>query len=155
MTRVCLIGADDVDFPRDLLAYETAREALASYDIEEPFANSIAIETVSLGAAVSLLNDLSWYLVRLVSVSFVQEPSISDDEWLSRELATAVRNETVDPEETGALLMVYGLRQRDDGPPELLDPMYLRRIDDEVPTYDLHDVSETLIVRVTPEEFEA
>lgn len=153
VTRVCLLGEDEVDFPRDLLVYETAREALASYDLQEPFANSVAVETVSVGAAVSLLNDLSWYLVRLVEASFVQEPSISESEWLSRDLATEVRNEEREPADTGEFLMVYGLRERDEGPPEILDPMYLRRIDGEIPDYDLYDVEDTLVVRVTEAEF--
>ena len=52
MTRVCLLGDPDVELSYELLSRETARDALATYDIEEPFANSVAVDTVSLGAAV-------------------------------------------------------------------------------------------------------
>lgn len=115
MTRVCLLGDDDVDLPGELLGYETAREALASYAIERPFLNSIEVETVSLGAAVSFLNDLDWYLVRLVSDAFVLDVSISETEWLSRALATAIRREKIEPEETGEFLKVYGVVYPDAG----------------------------------------
>lgn len=122
MTRVCLVGADDVNVRYELLSRETAREALATYQPGEPYENTLAVETVSLGAAVALLNDLDWYLTRFVDAALVREPSIDPEEWLSRDLATAVRNGDVDPEDTGDLLMVYGV---DDG--ELVEPMYLRR----------------------------
>ena len=68
MTRVCLIGSDESDLRYQLLSRETARAALATYDLSQPFDNSIALETVSLGAAVALLNDLNWYLVRFVEI---------------------------------------------------------------------------------------
>jgi len=148
MTRVCLVGDADVELRYELFSRETAREALSTYEIAEPFANSVAVETVSLGAAVALLNDLNWYLVRFVSEALVLEPSISGEEYLSRGLAAAVRDGDVRPEETDRLLKVFGL---DDG--DLLDPMYLARQQGEVPEYDLHDVDETLIVRVSEDEF--
>ncbi len=87
MTRVCLLGEPDVTLQYELLSRETAREALATYDITTPFENSVAVDTVSLGAAVSLCNDLDWYLVRFVDTALVLEPSVSTDEWLSRDLA--------------------------------------------------------------------
>jgi hypothetical protein len=105
---------------------------------------------MSLGSAVSLLNDLNWYLVRFVDLALVREPSVSETEWLSRELATAIREGEVDPAETGDLLAVYGL-QGD----RLVDPMYLSRIDGEIPEYDLLDVDDTVVVRVTEAEFSA
>jgi len=148
MTRVCLVGDADVELRYELFSRETAREALSTYEIAEPFANSVAVETVSLGAAVALLNDLNWYLVRFVSEALVLEPSISGEEYLSRGLAAAVRDGDVRPEETDRLLKVFGL---DDG--DLLDPMYLARQQGEVPEYDLHDVDETLVVRVSEDEF--
>lgn len=149
MTRVCLVGAADVDLKFELLSRETARAALSTYDLSEPFANSLALDTVSVGAAVSLLNDLNWYLVRYVDTALVREPSISSDEWLSRELATAIREGDVDPAETGTLLKVYGVV---DG--ELVEPMYLTRVGGDVPEYDLREVDDTVVVRVTETEFQ-
>ena len=155
MTRACLLGAEDTDLAVDLLSYETAREALSSYDLDEPFANAVAVETISLGAAVALLNDLQWYIVRLVEEAFVLEPSVSETEWLSRDLAEAIRDERVDPDDTGEFLTIYGLEPREDGPPEIVEPMFARRVDGEAPAYDLRDVEETVTVRVTEAEFGA
>ncbi|MEF8814736.1 MAG: DUF5804 family protein [Halovenus sp.] len=184
MTRVCLVGEGDVNLQYELLSRETSREALAAYDLTEPYANTIAVETVSLGAAVSLLNDLEWYLVRFTADAIVEEPSVSETEWLSRGLATAVRDGVVDPEATGRFLRVYGVAtpETDEegradtrgptesgpsaadateatvtaaGPPELRDPMLVTRTGETIPAYDLHDVSETLVVRVTESEFGA
>jgi hypothetical protein len=115
VTRVCLLGEPDVDVRYELLSRETSRAALSTYDLAEPFENSIAVETVSLGAAVSLLNDLDWYIVRFVDAAVVLEPSVSDDEWLSRELATAIRSERVQPDGTGRFLKVYGVQAADGG----------------------------------------
>jgi hypothetical protein len=148
VTRVCLLGDPDVNLTYELLSRETARDALATYDIEEPFANSLAVDTVSLGAAVALLNDLNWYLVRFVDEALVREPSISTDEWLSRDLAREVRDGAVPPEETDQRLKVFGLV---DGRP--VEPLYVRRKQGETPEYDLRDVDETVIVRVSESEF--
>ncbi|OYR39264.1 hypothetical protein DJ82_09985 [Halorubrum sp. Ib24] len=148
MTRVCLLGDPDVNLTYELLSRETARDALATYDIEEPFANSLAVDTVSLGAAVALLNDLNWYLVRFVDEALVREPSISTDEWLSRDLAREVRDGAVPPEETDQRLKVFGLV---DGRP--VEPLYVRRKQGETPEYDLRDVEETVVVRVSESEF--
>jgi hypothetical protein len=155
MTRACLLGAEDADLPVDLLTYGTARDALSSYDLDEPFANTIAVETISLGAAVALLNDLQWYIVRLIDEAFVLEPSVSETEWLSRDLATAIRDETVDPADSGEYLRIYGLEPRETGPPALVEPMFARRVDGEAPAYDLRDVEQTVTVRVTEAEFGA
>lgn len=156
MTRVCLLGEDGTDLRAELMAYETARNALTQYAIDEPFANAIAMETISLGAAVSLLNDLNWYLIRLVDEALVLEPSIATDEWLSRDLATAIRNETIDPAETGGRLKVYGIKEAEaeGARPVLTTPMFLNRTEGSIPTYDLTDVDDTLIVRVTVDEFQ-
>ncbi|MFB6171792.1 MAG: DUF5804 family protein [Haloarculaceae archaeon] len=163
MTRVCLVGTEDVTLRYELRTHETAREALATYDLHEPYANSVAVETVSLGAAVSLLNDLNWYLVRYVSASLVREDSISRTEWLSRDLARAVRDDEVPPEETDRFLKVYGVVDPEDGAeegeatgaPRLVEPMYVTRTGPELPAYDLREVSDTLVVRVTEAEFGA
>ncbi|WP_281194033.1 DUF5804 family protein [Halorubrum sp. F4] len=148
MTRVCLLGESDVSLSYELLSRETAREALATYEIAEPFANSVAVDTVSLGAAVSLLNDLDWYLVRFVAEAIVLDPSVSGSEWLSRDLAREVRDGEVPPEETDQRLKVFGVV---DGEP--VEPLFVRRTQGEIPEYDLRDVEETLVVRVSETEF--
>jgi hypothetical protein len=148
VTRVCLVGDEGSDLRYELLSRETARAALSTYDLTQPYANSVALETVSLGAAVSLLNDLNWYLVRFADHAFVREPSISETEWLSRNLATEVRDRELPPEETDQQLCVFGV---DDD--ELVEPMYVTRVDGEIPEYDLRDVEETIVVRVTDDEF--
>ncbi|USZ68178.1 DUF5804 family protein [Halorussus salilacus] len=149
MTRVCLVGSAGVDLRTELVSRETAREALSTYDLREPFDNSLALETISLGSAVALLNDLNWYLVRFADDALVLEPSVSETEWLSRDLAAAVRDGAVDPETTDEYLKVYGLTE--DG--ELVEPMFLTRRDGEMPDYDLRDVADTVVVRVTESEF--
>ncbi|ELY38458.1 DUF5804 family protein [Natronorubrum tibetense] len=209
MTRVCLIGTADCNLQYELLSRETSREALSTYDLERPFENSIALQTVSVGAAISLLNDLNWYLTRFVDEALVQEPSVSDDEWLSRPLATELRNGAVESAETAEFCKIYGLERvgpepdgteqssaaSDGGTPagaatasaesaetsdpdadgesdsspadgtessdtvgfvgsqwRLVEPLYVRRTDGELPEYDLRDVEETLVVRLTEAE---
>jgi len=167
MAQVCLVGSDDVNLRYELLSRETARNALVTYDLREPFENTLQLETVSLGAAVALCNDLNWYLVRFTDAAFVKIPSISEREWLSRELATAIRDDEVAPDETGRFLMVYGVTadaddESDDSqsaardrPPRLVDPMLLTRTGETIPEYDLREVEDTLVVRVTEQEFGA
>lgn len=163
MTRVCLVGEAETNLQYELLSRETARDALAAYEITEPFENTLAVETVSLGAAVSLLNDLDWYLIRFVADAFVREPSISGEEWLSRDLATAIRNDELEPADSGRFLRVYGIeepqREGDSGGEvggqRLVEPMLVTRTGAEIPDYDLRDVERTLVVRVTESEFGA
>jgi hypothetical protein len=149
VTRVCLVGSEGVDLRGELLSRETAREALSTYDLREPYRNSLAVETISLGSAVALVNDLNWYLVRFADDALVLEPSVSETEWLSRDLAEAIRDGDADPEETGQYLKVYGLTEEN----ELVEPMYLSPQDGEIPEYDLRDVADTVVVRVTESEF--
>lgn len=171
MTQVCLVGSDDVNLRYELLSRETARNALVTYDLREPFENTVRIQTVSLGAAVALLNDLNWYLVRFADAAFVNEPSVSESEWLSREAATAIREDELTPADTGRFLKVYGVVTEDgeegeengeppeapveDRPPRLVDPMLLTRTGETIPEYDLRAVDDTLVVRVTESEFGA
>jgi len=155
VTRVCILGAEDATLPEDLLSYPTARDALDAYALDRPFANAVAVETISIGAAVSLLNDLDWYLVRLADEALVLEPSVSETEWLSRKLATTVRNETVEPEETGSFLKIYGVERTEEGARRLVEPLFAQRVDGDVPDYDLRTVEDTLVVRVTADEFGA
>jgi len=209
MTQVCFVGGE-INLRYELLSRETARDALQTYDLGTPFHNSVGVETVSLGAAVALANDLNWYVVRFVEDVLVREPSVSETEWLSRALATAIRDDAVDPDESGRFLKVYGVERdhggssapdQDDGPedgssegdpttagqggdesgatssggppagdpggagqagrfgseepPRLVEPMYVTRTGETIPEYDLRDVGETLVVRVTEEEFGA
>ncbi|QRV15369.1 hypothetical protein JMJ58_00220 [Haloterrigena salifodinae] len=191
MTRVCLIGDSDCNLQYELLSRETSREALATYDLRRPFENSISLRTVSVGAAVSLLNDLNWYLTRFVDTALVQEPSVSEDEWLSRALATELRNGDLEPADTAEFCKIYGLERVGPDPDagagsadesesdaaeptandaesdesadadetraettswRLVEPLYVRRTGGELPTYDLRDVDETLVVRLTEAE---
>jgi hypothetical protein len=159
MTRVCLVGSEDVNLKYELLSRETARDALATYDLREPFENTLALETVSLGAAVSLLNDLNWYLIRFTDASMVLEPSISETEWLSRSLAAAIRDDEVPEGDRDRFLSVYGVEQPaeddDDALPQLVEPMLVTRTGETIPEYDLRDVEETLVVRLERDEFGA
>lgn len=148
MTEVLLVGADTVR--QDLLAYENARRALSAADVSQPYANALAVETVSLGAAVALLNDLDWYLARAVDEALVREPSVDPDEYLSRALAEAVRDDRRAPEDTGQHLKVYGVEAGD--PPRLVEPMYASRVGGSVPEYDLREVADTVVVRIAPGE---
>lgn len=160
MTRVCLLGTDDVDLRQTLLSHETAREALRTYDLSTPFENAVGVETVSLGAAVALVNDLHWYLVRYTERALIREPSVSETEWLSRDLATAIRDDRVAPAESDYYLAVYGVvkptdadRDGGDAPPRLVEPMYVTRAGGSIPAYDLRTVDRTVVVRVTETEF--
>lgn len=148
MTRVCLLGNDDSALRGELFRHEGSRKALSPYDIDEPWVNTIAVTTVSLGAAVSLLNDLDWYLVRYARDAIIYEPSVSESEWLSRQLATNIRDTAIEPEDTGELLKVYGVEDE-----HLVEPMYVQRRDGSPPTYDLREVDETVLVRITRDEF--
>ncbi len=151
MTRVCLVGSEDVNLRYELVSRETARDALATYDLTEPYANTVGLETISLGSAVSLLNDLNWYLVRFVDTALVLEPSVSETEWLSRDLAAAIRDDEVEPGDSGRFLKVYGVSEAD----ELVEPMFVARTGETLPDYDLREVADTLRVRVTEAEFGA
>jgi len=197
VTRVCLIGEAGSDLQYELLSRETAREALATYDLERPFENSLALRTVSVGAAVSLLNDLNWYLVRFVDEVLVREPSVSGDEWLSRSLAEQLRDGEIEANATAEFCKIYGLERvapavedeadapdaaaaseagengdaaassgtgandgsaaaggADGGPTyRLVEPLYVRRTDGDLPEYDLRDVADTLVVRLTEAEY--
>jgi hypothetical protein len=152
MTRVCLVGSEDVNLRYELVSRETARDALATYELREPYANTVALETISLGSAVALLNDLNWYLVRFVDHAWVHEPSVSEDEWLSRKLAAAIRDDEVDREESGRHLGVFGVLA-EEGERRLTEPMYVARTGPELPKYDLFEVDDTVVVRVTEDEF--
>jgi hypothetical protein len=150
VTRVCLVGSPDIDLRYELLSRETAREALATYDLAEPFENTVAVETVSLGAAVALCNDLDWYLRRFAEGAWVLEPSVDESEWLSRTLATAVRDGETAPADTDRYVTLYGVDES-----HLVEPMFVARTGGPLPEYDLRDVDRTVRVRVTESEFEA
>jgi hypothetical protein len=141
VTEVLVVGRDGADLPADLYAYETARTALSPYEVREPFANAVGVETISLGTAVSLLGDLDWYLARLADAALVREPSVHPDEWLTRPLAEAVRDGRVDPDETGDRVLLYRV---EDGRLHL-DTEATRPEDADGPWEE-----DTVVVRVTP-----
>jgi len=145
VTRVCLLGDPDVNLTYELLSRETARDALATYEIEEPFENSVAVDTVSLGAAVSLLTQL---VPRPLRRRGARSRAIGlPDEWLSRDLAREVRDGAVPRGDRSATEGVRA-RRRPAG-----RTLYVRRTQGETPEYDLRDVDETVIVRVSESEF--
>ncbi|RRJ33463.1 DUF5804 family protein [Halocatena pleomorpha] len=152
MTRVCLVGNGDHDLRTELLSRQTAREALATYELERPYANTVAIETISLGVAVSFCNDLSWYLARFAEDALILEPSVSETEWLSQEFATAIRDGVISPEEHAPHRVVYGVESDESGTPRLVDPTYTTVTDGTELAYDHRDRDDTLVVRVTESE---
>lgn len=214
-TEVLLVATEALgdELARELLESPTARAALSAYELRDPYANAIAVETISLGAAITLLNDLDWYLTRYVRDALVRVPSISETEYLSRPLARAIRDGEVDPTATGERLKLYGVERRTpDGEPVaadgadgdgedsedgegpidgaagggdggaaatddhgggaaaaaqepqnvdvpagsswLVEPLFVRRGDAGIPDYDLRPVEDTLVVRITADEFE-
>lgn len=148
MTTVCLVENDESSLPLDLYGYDTARRALATYDLDEPWDNTVTLDTVSLGAAVSLLNDLNWYLLRLTSDAFVRDPSVSEHEWLSRPLAREIRDGHHDPDDAINRLRVYGVENG-----RLVDPTHVLRGTGEDGDYERSEYEDTVIVRVTQDEF--
>ncbi|MFB6220803.1 MAG: DUF5804 family protein [Halolamina sp.] len=153
MAQVCLLGNEGEQLRYELLSRETAREALSTYDLREPYENTLALETVSIGAAVALLNDLNWYIVRFVRDALVREASVSETEWLSRALATAIRDGERSPEGTGEYLRLYGIEKN-----RLVDPIHVRRADatpDESNEPEREGYDDLLVVRVTESEFRA
>ena len=155
MTRVCLVGSEECDIRSALFSRETARDALSTYRLDQLYANTLSLETISLGAAVSLLNDLNWYLIRYTDAAMILESSISESEWLSRNLANAIRDGEIDPEESDRYLMVYGVADAEieNQHQRLIEPMFVTRTGETLPEYDLRDVHDTLVVRITDEEF--
>tara|TARA_B100000809_G_C14969330_1_gene470304 strand:- start:118 stop:582 length:465 start_codon:yes stop_codon:yes gene_type:complete len=152
VTEVRLIGTEHVDLFETLMEYEVSRNALSPYSIIIPFENSIDLTTISLGAAVSLLNDLSWYLSRYVKEALVLEPSIHKKEWLSRQLATAIRNEEIRPRNSKKFLKIYCL-SRSEETLKLTRPIFTTR--EELLTLNLPhaDPSSQIIIRLLDSEF--
>ncbi|QLC32666.1 hypothetical protein EFA46_000055 [Halarchaeum sp. CBA1220] len=148
MTDVCIVAKEGKRLPGDLYAYETAYRALSTYDATYPWENALAVETISLGTAVSLLNDLDWYLARVAADAFVRDPSVSETEWLSRPLARDLRDGDGDPEERVNRLKVYGV---EDG--RLVDPTMVLRGDAQEGTYERAEYDDAVVVRVTKDEF--
>ncbi|MFT4909202.1 MAG: hypothetical protein ACI9TI_000356, partial [Natronomonas sp.] len=64
--------------------------------------------------------------------------------------ATAIRDDELDHADSGRYLKLFGV---DNG--RLLEPMFVTRTGPELPAYDLHEVADTLAVRVTESEFGA
>lgn len=148
MTETCIVAKEGADLPADLYAYETAYRALSTYELRYPWSNALVVETISLGTAVSLLNDLDWYLARVADDAFVREPSVSGREWLSRPLARQLRDGDGDPDERVNRLRVYGV---EDG--RLVDPTMVLRGDAQEGAYERAEYDDTVVVRVTRDEF--
>lgn len=149
MTTVCFVTPPDETPMEGLLAFDTVRQALSPYEVDSPHGNVVCVETVSIGSAVALIADLDWYLRRTVVDVMLREPAVSEDEWLSRDLAEGLREEVLTAAETEALVKIYGI---DDD--RLVEPMYAeRRRDGTLPGYDLREVEDTLVVRVSESEF--
>lgn len=145
MTRVRIVGRDDVELEYELMSSETSRKAISSYDrLPCPIDNALELQSASLGAALALLNDLDWYLRRYADWAAVLEPSISEEEWLSRKLATRVYERDLDPSQTEGYYAIHGVK---DG--ELLEPMYVRSPSE----YDLHETDYVVVTRITEKEF--
>ncbi len=148
MTRVRILGREDVSLEYELVTSETAREALSSYDrveSEVEIRNSVVYRTSSLGGALASLNDLDWYLTRYARFSEVLEPSVSTHEWISRSLARKLYEREVDPEDTTEYYLVRGVV---DG--ELREPVYGK---EEPPEYDLYDTDDVTVTRISEDEF--
>ncbi len=122
---------------------------------------------MSLGAAVALLNDLNWYLVRFADAAFVRDPSIVRRNGSLETSPQRYETTTSRPKRPGA---VQGVRHRrpdrtsdadDEGPtegastldtqsveadgsPELVEPMLADTDWRHDPGYDLQDVVESL-----------
>lgn len=146
MTRVRVLGKDEYDLRGELLTSETSREALSTYDfLETRIENAVVVETATLGGALALLNDLDWYLTRYARASEVLEPSVSEEEWLSRRLAERVYEGKIDAEDTDDFYVVRGVS---DG--ELLQPLYSRG---EPAEYDLAETDFVTVTRLDESEF--
>jgi len=146
VTRVRVLGKDEYDLRGELLTSETSREALSTYDfLETRIENVVVVETATLGGALALLNDLDWYLTRYARASEVLEPSVSEDEWLSRRLAERIYEGKIEADDTDEFYVVRGVS---DG--ELLQPLYSRR---EPAEYDLAETDFVTVTRLDESEF--
>jgi hypothetical protein len=146
VTRVRVLGKDEYDLRGELLTSETSREALSTYDfLETRIENAVVVETATLGGALALLNDLDWYLTRYARASEVLEPSVSEEEWLSRRLAERVYEGKTDADDTDDFYVVRGVS---DG--ELLQPLYSRG---EPAEYDLAETDFVTVTRLDESEF--
>ena len=148
MTEVCLVAKSDAALPGDLYAYENARRALATYEPENRWGNALVVETISLGMAVSLLNDLDWYLARVSSDAFVRDRSVDEREWFSRALAREFRDGEADADDPVNRLRAYGVEEG-----RLVDPTMVLRGDAGAGEYERAEYDETVVVRVTRDEF--
>lgn len=146
MTRVRFIGSDDYELREELRESETSRRALSTYEfLYTPLNNVVEVETATIGAGLALLNDLNWYVRRYCRATELLDPEVSEDEWLSRELARKLYETDMQPEETREYLMVRGVSEG-----ELLQPLYAR---EEPPEYDLADSEYTVVTRIDESEF--
>ncbi len=78
-------------------------DALATYDLQDRV-RFRRRRTVSLEAAVTLLNDLNWYLVRFADAAFVRTRLICRDGVALSKPRRSARDDDIAPEETGRFL---------------------------------------------------
>ncbi len=146
MTRVRLIGKDEYDLREELRSSETSRRALSTYEFKyTPLDNVVEVETATIGAGLALLNDLNWYVRRYCRAAELLDPEVSEEEWLSRELARKLYETEMEPEDTREYLKVRGVREG-----ELLEPLYAR---EEPPEYDLAESEYSVVTRIDETEF--
>lgn len=146
MTRVRLIGKEEYDLREELRASDTSRRALSTYEFKyTPLENVVEVETATIGAGLALLNDLNWYVRRYCRAAELLDPEVSEEEWLSRDLARKLYETDMEPEETREYLKVRGVHEG-----VLLEPLYAR---EEPPEYDLAESEFTVVTRIDESEF--
>ncbi|MFB6283833.1 MAG: DUF5804 family protein [Halobacteria archaeon] len=146
MTRIRLAGKPDYNLRYELFSSETSKKALSTYEfLETEIENTMELETGSIGSALALLNDLGWYLRRYTRFVDLQDSSVSDEEWISRQLASEIYGREVEKDDTDRFYRVIGV---EDG--KLLEPLYVR---DSPTDYDLHEKDFQVVTRISEEEF--
>lgn len=157
VTQVRLIGLQtDIEEPLYLfdilMAHETPKQILSLHNVTIPFENSIDISTISLGSSLSLLNDLHWYLSRYVGEVLILEPSIDEKEWLSRKLATSIRNEEISVQKSKNFLKIYSIISIS-GISKLAPPIFTSRKNISSLNPLLNDSNSTIFIRLLSSEF--
>ena len=146
MTKLRFVGKPEHNLRYELFSSETSKEALSTYEfLDTEIDNTLEIETGSLGSTLALLNDLSWYLRRYTQYVDLLEPSISEQEWISRQLAAKIYSREIEKNQTSRYYRITGIKNG-----ELLEPLYVR---DSPTEYDLHEKDSQIVTRIAEEEF--
>tara|TARA_B110000263_G_C15258491_1_gene487634 strand:- start:356 stop:838 length:483 start_codon:yes stop_codon:yes gene_type:complete len=157
VTQVRLIGLqtdaeENLDLFNILMAHETPKQILSLHNVTIPFENSIDISTISLGSSLSLLNDLRWYLSRYVSEVLILEPSVDEKEWLSRKLATSIRNNELSIQKSKKFLKIYSIISVS-GVSKLDPPIFVSRKNISSLKPLLNNSNSTMFIRLLSSEF--